>query len=247
MCLVNATVCRIALSISRPHPSLNLLTLYGLESLSSSVARKDPVSGEKINKLRKSYEGKIKDLPGKNKAVQKENDLFNLLKYPPDEWEIHQVQGNEIVGALSPDGQDLSEEFMASLGSALNMAPGPLPQEGNDSWRGTIDLDNTTQKAGTAQSQGAAKSDKGRTGSNATSPTAEPLRPRRRGTKRNYHDESFEGYGDFGEDLGDNMSIDDDDRKSTTSSTAKKRRRKVSSSKRASKRASKRGGRARKR
>ncbi|KAI7290036.1 hypothetical protein KC315_g19939, partial [Hortaea werneckii] len=46
---------------SQPHPNTNLLTLFNLTRLHSTIARKD-AAGNKINKLRKSYEGKVKAL-----------------------------------------------------------------------------------------------------------------------------------------------------------------------------------------
>ncbi|KAL9033478.1 MAG: hypothetical protein Q9214_007498, partial [Letrouitia sp. 1 TL-2023] len=48
------------------------MSLFNLQSLASSVARTDPVTGEKINKMRKSYEGKVKalGLAGRNRAVK---------------------------------------------------------------------------------------------------------------------------------------------------------------------------------
>ncbi|KAL9107029.1 MAG: hypothetical protein Q9187_008483 [Circinaria calcarea] len=41
-----------------PDPTKDLLAVCGLSSLVASVARTDPVTGEKINKMRRSYEGK---------------------------------------------------------------------------------------------------------------------------------------------------------------------------------------------
>jgi mediator of RNA polymerase II transcription subunit 19 len=49
----------------RPCGTDNLTALYGLTDLAGSVARSDPVTGEK-KKLRKSYKNQIVDLPGKN-------------------------------------------------------------------------------------------------------------------------------------------------------------------------------------
>ena len=71
---------------SRPHPTQDLFQLYGLEPLANSVRRKDPVTGEKINKLRKSYESKIKEFAGKNKPVVNEGEFFHLLNWPDEEW-----------------------------------------------------------------------------------------------------------------------------------------------------------------
>ena len=45
------------------------------------MARRDPKTGEKINKLRKSYENKVKalELEGRNKAEANSNELQGLL------------------------------------------------------------------------------------------------------------------------------------------------------------------------
>lgn len=50
---------------SRPSATQNLIDLYGLGPLATSVARFDPITGEK-RKLRKSYKNHIADLPGKH-------------------------------------------------------------------------------------------------------------------------------------------------------------------------------------
>lgn len=51
--------------LSNPSGANNLTTLYGLTNLAASVARFDPVTGER-RKLRKSYKNQIADLPGKH-------------------------------------------------------------------------------------------------------------------------------------------------------------------------------------
>jgi mediator of RNA polymerase II transcription subunit 19 len=50
---------------SKPSAKDNLTQLYGLSQLAASVARFNPVTGEK-HKLRKSYKNQINDLPGKH-------------------------------------------------------------------------------------------------------------------------------------------------------------------------------------
>ena len=119
--LVN-TGCWIAHPISRPHTSQNLIELYGLNSIAASVARTDPVTGEKINKLRKSYEGKVKNLQiaGKNKAVKVPDEFTNLLQWPEQEWHNQKVHGKSAMDGLSGD-------LLGMLDRAVQMAPGKLP------------------------------------------------------------------------------------------------------------------------
>lgn len=61
----NNTVSQLVYEPSRPSATHNLIDLYGLGNLASSVARFDPLTGEK-RKLRKSYKNHIADLPGKH-------------------------------------------------------------------------------------------------------------------------------------------------------------------------------------
>ncbi|KAI7287463.1 hypothetical protein KC345_g479 [Hortaea werneckii] len=65
---------------SQPHPNTNLLTLFNLTRLHSTIARKD-AAGNKINKLRKSYEGKVKalGLQGSSRPVKGNAALQGLV------------------------------------------------------------------------------------------------------------------------------------------------------------------------
>jgi len=221
--MVNA-VRWIAYPISRPHTTQNLFSLYGLDDIAATVARKDPITGEKINKLRKSYEGKIKDFPGKNKAVAIPYELANYIHYPDEEWGIQKVMGKELQ-------KGLSEDMISKLEKAVQAVPGKLSAEEHEKWRIAIefDMDLPKAKGGDVPSTAKAATGKATKTTMATKSTiTEPPRPKRRGTKRSYADDSFEGYGEgFVDDAGTTHSIMDDDGESRSSSGAKKKRRKV--------------------
>lgn len=101
------------------------------------MARQDPVTGAK-KKLRKSYKGKIMDLPGKPeipKAAPQPTEgelegesgapppknrsmgLMEMLEWPEEEWRAQKVIGKDL-------GQPLSQDI---LRRALTMATGPIP------------------------------------------------------------------------------------------------------------------------
>lgn len=188
------------------------------------MARKDSVTGEKINKLRKSYEGKIKDFPGKNKAVAVPYELANYIHYPDEEWGIQKLMGKELERGLSDDQ-------MMKLEKAVQADPGKLSAEENEKWRIATEFEMDPPKAkgrDVPSTAKAATSKAAKTTTATKSSTTEPPRPKRRGTKRSYADESFEGYGEgFVDDAGATQSIVDDDVESRSSSGAKKKRRKV--------------------
>ena len=186
--------------MSRPHVSQNLFKLYDLESLARSVARNDPVTGEKINKLRKSYEGHIKHLQiaGKPKATKMDRVFLDTLYIPADDYHLLRVKGKEIEQALNPEKTGLNPNFGHLLDSAFaGMAPGPLPNSEAAKFRAYIGTDDNVkpkpqdgpiQRAmplpSTASSPGNSTSHKGLT------------RPERAGAKRHYTDAAFQGYGE---------------------------------------------------
>jgi hypothetical protein len=111
---------------SRPHPTADLFSLYNLNSLAVSVARTDPVTGEK-RKLRKSYKGKLTayDLPGRNEPVRHEpgtpGGLLSLLDFPDEEWHIQKVAGGKEVRSTLP------ESIQSRLTKAMTMEKGDIP------------------------------------------------------------------------------------------------------------------------
>lgn len=186
--------------ISRPHPSQNLFSLYSLESLASSVARNDPVTGEKINKLRKSYEGHIKHLQiaGKPKATKMDRVFLDPLFVPADDWHVLRVQGKEIEKAMNTDQTALTPDFGKLLDSAFAaMAPGPLPNADAAKYRAYIGTDDSAKP----------KPQDGPVHRATPFPASAPApsnvtahrggsRPERIGAKRHYTDAAFQGYGE---------------------------------------------------
>lgn len=193
-------LCKQSFAPTGPDPALDLISVYGLGSVVRSVARIDPVTGEKINRLRKSYEGKLKGLglSGRNKPVKHElgtpGGLRHLTMWPEEEWQNQKVYGKEIkVAEVDSDLEQLQMR-------AVKLEPGAVPN--NEYWEDVLGHEKLSSKhpgpaalgkkpvvsAGTprpvAQPNGA--------------PTAvEPERTRTtRGRKRHYDDNSFVGYGE---------------------------------------------------
>ncbi|KAH8697452.1 Rox3 mediator complex subunit-domain-containing protein [Talaromyces proteolyticus] len=190
---------KTAPTITGPDPSLDLISLYGLGPIGRSVMRVDPITGEKINRLRKSYEGKLKGLglSGRNKAVKNEGQsggLRHLMMWPEEEWQNQKVYGKEIRVA------DVDSTLHKLQTRAMKMEPGPVPnteywedvlghekQPKNpnvDPGKRSVSTPNTMRP--TVQVNGA-----------PIPPAAEPERARpTRGKKRHYDDNSFVGYGE---------------------------------------------------
>ncbi|SLM35402.1 Mediator complex, subunit Med19, fungi [Lasallia pustulata] len=198
-------LCKTAHVLSRPHPTQDLLSLYGLNPLAATVARTDPNTGEKINKMRKSYEGKIKafGLAGRNKAVKYEGGknmgLVEMMKWPDDEWHNQKVVGKEVSNGLPA-------AIMAKLERAMKMEPGPVPN--NEFWEDALGHEKAKALSAVADSNKkpvppvATSTVKAKPQTNGTSATAGTqatpgaARPKRSGMKRSYDEHSFEGYGE---------------------------------------------------
>jgi len=201
------------------------VALYGLNKIAASVARKDPKTGEKINKLRKSYEGKVKDfgLSGKNKAVSAPNEFTGLIAFPDEEWHNQRLMGKELA-------KGFSEDMLSKLVAATNLAPGKLPAEEQERWRNTLAIEepaprNALQPAPVNKTVQKQPMHVANPTNNLLKP--EIPRPKRKGTKRRYDEDSFEGYGEgYGDDAGTGVSDDGDD--DPDGAGAKKKRRKVS-------------------
>lgn len=189
---------RLAYSISGPNPAIDLVSYYGLGPIAASVARTDPITGEKINRLRKSYEGKLKGLglAGRNKPVKHEvgnpGGLRSLMMWPEEEWRNQKVIGKEIKVA-DPDSALYKQQMRA-----VKFEPGPVPN--NDYWEEVLGHE---KKAAVEQppkrlSVQAPDNLRLNSQSNGTPPmpTAESTRPKRSGKKRSYNDSSFVGYGE---------------------------------------------------
>ena len=186
---------------STPQPALlppltqNLIPLFGLQPLAATVARTDPVTGEKINKMRKSYEGQLKTLglAGRNKSVKHEEGkavmgLRELTLWPEEEWQNQKVMSKEVHKGL-PSG------ILAKLDKAMQMQPGTLPD--NNHWEDLLGHDKPKPIESNAKaSKLPAKTAKTDGHVNGATTNTEPIRPKRSSKKRRYDDESFEGYGE---------------------------------------------------
>lgn len=192
---------------SRPHASQNLFSLYSLEPLARSVARTDPMTGEKINKLRKSYEGHIKQMQiaGKPKAVKMEGAFSIPLSYPPGAWIESHVRGKDIEQALNPERTALNPGFSDLLNSAFaGMGTGTLPNADATRYRTYIGTDDTVKpkpQDGPLHRMTPHTSAAPTPGSTAAARGAS--RPERTGSKRHYTDGAFQGYGEgYNDDFG---------------------------------------------
>lgn len=200
--------------VSRPHGSQNLFKLYSLESLASSVARNDPMTGEKINKLRKSYEGHIKHLQiaGKPKATKMDRVFLDPLSVGQEDWNILKVQGKEIEKAMNLDQTALSSDFSSRLDRAFaGMAPGPLPSADVAKYRAYIGTDDSIKP----KPQDGPPQRPTPFTSSAPTPSSHighrgVSRPERTGSKRQYTDAAFQGYGEgYGDEFADSTGGED--------------------------------------
>lgn len=114
-------------TVGSPSGSQNLTALYGLSNLAASVARFDPVTGER-KKLRKSYKNHIADLPGKHSvppppAVSSdvsasEWSLLRLASMPP-RFDERSGQMPELKPPLDDDKLQDSINFDKTPASGL--------------------------------------------------------------------------------------------------------------------------------
>ncbi|KAL4977493.1 Rox3 mediator complex subunit-domain-containing protein [Aspergillus desertorum] len=192
-------LCKSSHIATGPDPSVDLISLYGLGPVAKSVARNDPVTGEKINRLRKSYEGKLKGLglAGRNKAVKHDpatpGGLRQMMMWPEEEWQNQKVFGKEIKVA------DMDSALYNLQMRAMKMEPGTVPN--NEYWEDVLGHDKPTKNANAGE--GAKKTNTSANALRAVSqPSAVPMptEPERsrpsRGRKRHYDDNSFVGYGE---------------------------------------------------
>ncbi|KAL4896723.1 Rox3 mediator complex subunit-domain-containing protein [Aspergillus ambiguus] len=192
-------LCKNSYSATGPDPALDLISLYGLGSVAKSVARMDPVTGEKINRLRKSYEGKLKGLglAGRNKPVKndpnKSGGLRHMTMWPEDEWQNQKVYGKEIKVA------DIDSTLYNLQLKAMKMEPGMVPN--NDYWEDVLGHEKPSKHAGSGEGtkKPAAPPNgpriPGAPNGTPVAPDPERTRPSR-GRKRHYDDNSFVGYGE---------------------------------------------------
>ncbi|KXT04319.1 hypothetical protein AC578_7979 [Pseudocercospora eumusae] len=195
---------------SRPHPSQDLIELYGLKRIQANVRRRDPVTGAKINTMRKSYANKLKTLglEGRNKAVPNQGELSGLLD---PGWSQEMQPGSGVTlwdnnwserGKLGDSNAEA--DLLSKLDAALKMGPGQLPGKERESWNNVLGLDDpsvpskgatATAKAPLASNPALAKTSAAHAmSSSAPASPRNQIRPDRKGKKRSYDDSSFEGY-----------------------------------------------------
>lgn len=192
-------LCKSSPIATGPDPSVDLISLYGLGPTAQSVARVDPITGEKINRLRKSYEGKLKGLglAGRNKPLKQEpgapGSLRHLTLWPEEEWQNQKVFGKQIkVADIDSALQDLQTR-------AMQMEPGTVPN--NDFWEDVLGHEKPAKSQGSGDSgKKGAPTPGGRPSMQSNMSPAAMLEQERarpsRGRKRHYDDNSFVGYGE---------------------------------------------------
>lgn len=198
----------VAQALPKSFLAQDLLSLFGLQPLAASVARTDPVTGEKINKMRKSYEGKVKNfkISGKARAAQHHPEhgmsLSDMVRWPEEEWNNQKVFGKLVMSGLPP-------ATTMKLEKVMQMQPGPIPNGASwhsTSWEEIIGIEKSKPipagpdpRAKSAVS--AAKTNGYVNGNrpyaiNTQATNSEAARPKRTAKKRRYDDLSFEGYGE---------------------------------------------------
>lgn len=178
--------------------SQDVLTLYGLQPLVASIARTDIATGEKINKLRKSYENHLKThcLAGRNKGIKEltpEKRLMYLAGWPDEEFYNQKVAGKDIR-------QGLPNATLEKLGRAMHMQPGPVRD--NNKWEELLGLgiikpvDAVTdkkRKAVNTVAQPEVQVNGSRADLAKTLDTGD-TRPKRVAKRRKYDETTYEGY-----------------------------------------------------
>ena len=198
----------LAIAPSRPHPSQDAIELYSLQKIQASVARRD-AAGNKINKLRKSYEGKVKQLglEGRSKAHVGDGALAGLL-HPDYDWDVGggMTLWDQQKGELPQlEGGDISA-LLAKLSTPNLLRAGQMPKQEHKEWKDLLSLDEPAKstpaalptKPGMLAQQALARSAPG-LAARASAPLSPRNgvvvgRPERAGKKRRYDDSSFDGY-----------------------------------------------------
>jgi len=185
--------------------------MYDLRDIQASVRRYHPTTGEKINRLRKSYEGKLKDLglPGKNKVSDCLMELQGLLD---PQWDAPTQSGNswwyESQPTADTEALPVKNNMLSNLDAALSFKPGRLPKADHEQWKAQLAFDDNKAKPAALTKTATSNFLKSTTGplarkSAPASPRNVPGRPERINKKRRYDDTSFEGYEEEGYSTGD--------------------------------------------
>jgi hypothetical protein len=204
-----------ALKRSRPHVSQNLISDYGLDSVHNRVRRVNPNTGEKINKLRKSYVGIVKNLhlAGSNKEVPTPGQWLDTtnIHNPQGLLDKHMVKTGEKVEdgmksdvfeeefkiTVKPVDKQRAQGLLAKLGIAMQIVPGRI--EDADKWKKMLGEEYpkkpTVAPVAALRAPGAISAKP----SPKLGPTAG--RTMRAGAKRSYGEASYAGYDESFEDV----------------------------------------------
>ena len=144
--------------------------------------------------------------------------------FPPDEeYHIQRVGGKELSNGLT-------DSMLARLEKATNMGSGKLPESEAKKWRSIIDKDGAKPQPQQSIVEKKRAPEPPSQNSPISPTTSEPARPSRRGVKRSYQDDSFEGYREsFAEDGRETSAVDNVDDGDPSVHGKRKQRRRVSS------------------
>ena len=147
-------------------------------------------------------------------------ELGALSSWPDEDYYNTRVNGKEL-------NTGLSEDMLSRLAKATKIDTGVLPDKEDSKWKSIIEPEGSPAKTETSQPINAKRAhDASVSFSVPSSAGVDPVRPSRRGTKRRYNDESFEGYGEgFVDDHVEATSPDVEE--GDAGSTAKRKKRRV--------------------
>lgn len=163
----------------------------------SGVARIDPVSGEKVNKLRKSYEGQIKTaaLSGRNKPhkePREEDEPSKLRRMATiSEEEFNESQAPSKLGDL--------ESLRGVMTNALRLNSGTMPKQITAEWDDVLGHE-AKRPVAQQQTQPSPHYPQQARLPNGVRPVQDaslPEKMRTRNKRRSYNDSSFHGYSGF--------------------------------------------------
>lgn len=191
----------LAVSRSFPDPQDHLIAKFDLLPLLKTVARNDPVTGEKINKLRKSYEGQIRTfaLAGRNKPVKCDRELDE----PGPLRKLASIAEKDWDEGAGRSKIEVTSDFRTKLTKAMQLQPGTV--RNNATWEDALGHEKARPVGTPTPSHGPSTS-RIPNGVPRSQPAAPGDKRSTRGHKRSYADESYVGYGDGftdGDDDGD--------------------------------------------
>lgn len=205
-----------------PKPQSHLLGIYGLVPLLKGVARQEPITGIKINRLRKSYEGQIKsfNLLGRNKSVKTDRDEDDASKlrlsigsgmrelpYDPNSAQRPFLSDSEWNSETAGSAIQVTQDFRAKLRKAMELQPGTVRNP--EHWNDVLGHDKPRPN-GPIPMQTAPNPPPQRLPNGVVRPhSTGDYKRQTRGKKRSYGDESFTGYGDGYSDVEDAGALDD--------------------------------------